>query len=112
MLSLRSSIKPLSNPHDVIDYAPRRSDVIVIPALNSASIRSAKDEEWKKTFDWESELTALGMTGDALALALMRKKRSTAAKEMKKEGEKEDSIFPSTSKSNTGWGAATGTMIL
>jgi hypothetical protein len=105
----------VTNPHEVIGSAPNRSDVIVIPALKSAALRAAKDEELKKTHDWESEFAALGMTGDALQIALMRKKRSIlAAEKVKNRDQKETSgRFPVASrKDEKGWGSSTGTVVL
>jgi hypothetical protein len=99
-----------------MEAAPNRSDVIVIPALKSAAIRFAKDEELKKTHDWEAEFAALGLSGDALHIALMRKKRSILADEKKSNSadEKVGSRFPvARSKGDTrGWGSSTGTVVL
>jgi hypothetical protein len=98
-----------------MELAPTRSDVIVIPALKSAAIRSAKDEELKKTHDWESEFAALGMNGDALQIALMRKKRSILADENLKQSDQKEtkSRFPVASKKEKkGWGGSTGTVVL
>ena len=98
-------------------FAPNRSDMVVIPALKSAAIRFAKDEELKKTHDWESEFAALGMSGDALQIALMRKKRSIlAAEKLKQSDHKEKGTrFPVAArndKTGHGWGSSTGTVVL
>lgn len=88
----------------------------------SAAIRTAQDEELKKTHDWESEFVALGLRGEALQIALTRKKRSLLAdeKEARERDEKEKdasstSRFPAATKNESrgrGWGSATGTVIL
>lgn len=100
-----------------MELAPNRSDVVVIPALKSAAIRFAKDEELKKTHDWEAEFAALGMSGDALQIALMRKKRSILADEKSRQSEqKETCRYPVTLRKDTkkgeGWGSSTGTVVL
>lgn len=100
-----------------MELAPNRSDVVVIPALKSSAIRLAKDEELKKTHDWEAEFAALGMSGDALHIALMRKKRSILADEKAKQSDHKDKDrFPvavrKDNKAGSGWGSSTGTVVL
>mmetsp|Transcript_1442 Transcript_1442/g.2766 ORF Transcript_1442/g.2766 Transcript_1442/m.2766 type:complete len:651 (+) Transcript_1442:235-2187(+) len=113
---VRNTATSITSPHEVMHAAPNRSDLIVIPALKSAAIRSAKDDELKKTHDWESEFAALGVHGDALQIALMRKKRSIMADEEKlKQGDSNKLVsrFPVRSKNESkGWGSSTGTVIL
>lgn len=112
---LRKKGRSTTNPHDLIDAAPNRSDVVVIPALKSAAIRAARDEELKKTHDWESEFTALGMRGDALQIALMRKKRSILADEKSQHSDKRSTSkvpLAPVNKEKAGWGSSTGTVVL
>ncbi len=109
----------MTNPHEIIGTAPNRSDVIVVPGLNSAAMRHTKDEELKKTHDWESEFAALGLKGDALQIALMRKKRSILAGQSQASGapDKKDATgsfrgSSDGSKEKKGWGSSTGTIVL
>lgn len=113
---VRNTATSINSPHEIMQAAHNRSDMIVIPALKSAAIRSAKDDELKKTHDWESEFAALGVHGDALHIALMRKKRSIMADEEKlkhRDSSTSESKFPVRSKNDSkGWGSSTGTVIL
>jgi hypothetical protein len=63
-------------PHRVIQTAPNRSDVIVIPSLNSASQRADQQKELKKNYNWEEHLSRLGLKKERLEIALRRKERS------------------------------------
>lgn len=101
------------DPHHIISSAPNRSDIAVIPALKSAAMRAARDATMTQTHDWESEFAALGLKGDALQIAVTRKKRSMLEDLKKRERNDLSTEFPvRNDKRKKGWSPSTGTVLL
>jgi hypothetical protein len=106
---------PDITPDSVIRTAPNRCDVVVIPSLNSASQRKERDLELRKTHDFDTQLSKLGLSGDALDIAIARKKRSLTSTgsmivNLKAKGAIEYNPKPSD-RPKKGWATSTGTLV-
>ena len=104
------------SPASIIGRAPNRSDVVVIPSLNSSTQRKEQDMQLRKTHDFDTQLSKLGLTGDALDIALARKKRSmtssgTIIVNAKAAGSIDYNPKPSD-RPKKGWATSTGTIVL
>ncbi len=129
-----------ATPKSIMKKMAKRADAIVLPSLNAAEAKRKKEDEIMNQYDFTSHFAKLGLTGDALELALTRKKRSilgsvteaenAAALKSKEEannkinngkGENNGEIKPKKSyvaeflrapMYKKGWNAATGTITL
>jgi hypothetical protein len=63
-------------PHRIISTAPNRSDIIVIPSLNSASLRQQQQQDLQRDYNWQENFLKLGLKKERLEIALRRKERS------------------------------------
>ncbi len=69
----------------------------------------------RKSHDWESEFAALGLRGDSLQIALIRKKRSIFVEQESKSAQKNETYrlsYKGNEKEKKGWGSSTGTIVL
>ena len=125
-----------ATPQSVMKKMAQRADAIVLPSLNAAAAKKKKEDEIMNKYDFASHFAKLGLKGDALDLALTRKKRSILgsvteaekAAALKKEEvhdktnkDTKDEIKPKKSyvaeflhapMYKKGWNASTGTITL
>lgn len=64
------------DPYRVIQSAPNRADVIVIPSLKSAAQRQQQVEDLERENNWTEHFQKFGLKNEGLELALKRKQRS------------------------------------
>ena len=129
---------PFESPTVVMKKMAKRADAIVLPSLKGAEAKKIKEGEIMKDYDFSNHFAKLGLKGDALEIALTRKRRSIlggiaesekaaaiAAEEAKKpkkplnEGEVPEkklksfvAEFLNAPMYKQGWSAATGTITL
>jgi hypothetical protein len=118
---LRSLKPPTQNDNNqqssiyyAMETAPKRSDIIVIPGLNSAQERMKKDKEFESTYNYRPILEKMGLHGDSLEIALARKKRSmTNNTSLVIDKSKPFNYNPKPSeRPPQGWGTSTGLIVM
>ena len=85
------------NPREMLAKASNRSDTIVLPNLRAAELKKNEDRGLRNEFDWEKHFTKLGLSGDALSVALERKYRSIKLVKEKAQKSKEKAAEKSKS---------------
>jgi len=75
--------KAFVTPQEVLSSLGNRADMVVLPNLKGAEAKAAKEKAITEKFDFTATFEALGLSGEALEVALLRKKRSLLEQEAK-----------------------------
>jgi hypothetical protein len=124
--------KAFVTPADVMRGMGRREDMIVLPNLKGAEAKEAKEKAITDKFDFSATFESLGLSGEALEVALLRKKRSLLEVEEKERSARIISGLPGPTRKaggaveervselrkflqapmyDKGWNAGTGTVV-